>query len=87
MSEKPGWIRRVFRFIGKVVSALRQVISLIIVIFFITVIAGMFADDIQPMPEKGASISLPAVSWLTNAPTWIRLPKHSLSRTIKMPRL
>jgi phage-related protein len=76
MSEKPGWIRRVFRFIGKVVSALRQVISLIIVIFFITVIAGMFADDIQP-----------AVSWLTNAPTWIRLPKHSLSRTIKMPRL
>jgi len=60
MSEKPGWIRRVFRFIGKVVSALRQVISLIIVIFFITVIAGMFADDIQPMPEKGALYLAPS---------------------------
>jgi protease-4 len=35
-------------------------ISLIIVLFFIAVIGGMFADDIKPMPERGALYVAPS---------------------------
>ena len=61
MSEKkPGLIRRIFRFIGNVVSAIRYMISLVIVLFFIAVIGGMFVDDIKPMPERGALYLAPS---------------------------
>lgn len=61
MSEKkPGLIRKFFRFIGNVVSAIRYLISLVIVLFFIAIIGGMFADDIKPMPEHGALYLAPS---------------------------
>ena len=61
MSEKkPGLIRRIFRFIGSVVSAIRYMISLVVVLFFIAIVAGMFVDDIQPMPERGALYLAPS---------------------------
>jgi protease-4 len=61
MSEKkPGLIRRIFRFIGNVVSAIRYMISLVVVLFFIAIVAGMFVDDIQPMPERGALYLAPS---------------------------
>ena len=61
MSEKkPGLIRRIFRFIGSVVSAIRYMISLVVVLFFIAIIGGMFVDDIQPMPERGALYLAPS---------------------------
>ncbi len=60
MSKKPGVIRRVFRFIGNVVSAIRYMISLLIVVFFIAVVAGLFVDDIQPMPDRGALYLAPS---------------------------
>ena len=61
MSErKPGLIRKFFRFIGNVVSAIRYMISLVIVLFFIAIVAGMFVDDIQPMPERGALYLAPS---------------------------
>ena len=61
MSEKKtGLIRRFFRFIGNIVNAIRYMISLVIVLFFIAVIGGMFADDIKPMPERGALYLAPS---------------------------
>ncbi|ETN92107.1 Protease 4 [Gammaproteobacteria bacterium MOLA455] len=61
MSEKkPGLIRRIFRFIGSVVSAIRYMISLVVVLFFIAIIGGLFVDDIQPMPERGALYLAPS---------------------------
>ena len=61
MSEKkPGLIRRIFRFIGSVISAIRYMISLVVVLFFIAIVAGMFVDDIQPMPERGALYLAPS---------------------------
>ena len=61
MSEKkPGFIRKFFRFIGNVVSAIRYMISLVVVLFFIAIVAGMFVDDIQPMPERGALYLAPS---------------------------
>jgi len=61
MSEKkPGFIRKFFRFIGNVVSAIRYMISLVVVLFFIAVVAGMFVDDIQPMPERGVLYLAPS---------------------------
>lgn len=61
MSEKkPGLIRKFFRLIGKVVSAIRYMISLVVVLFFIAIVAGMFVDDLQPMPERGALYLAPS---------------------------
>ena len=61
MSEKkPGLIRKFFRLIGKVVSAIRYMISLVVVLFFIAIVAGVFVDDLQPMPERGALYLAPS---------------------------
>jgi protease IV len=60
MSEKIGFIRRFFRFIGSVVNVIRHLISLLFVVFFIIIIGGMFADDIQPIPDKGALYLAPS---------------------------
>ena len=60
MSEKTGLIRRVFRFLGNIISAIRSLISLIFVLFFIVIVAGLFVDDIQPMPERGALYLAPS---------------------------
>lgn len=61
MSEKkPGLIRKFFRLIGKVVSAIRYMISLVVVLFFVAIVAGVFVDDLQPMPERGALYLAPS---------------------------
>ncbi len=61
MSEKkPGLIRKFLRLIGKVISAIRYMISLVIVLFFIAIVAGVFVDDLQPMPERGALYLAPS---------------------------
>ena len=60
MSEKTGLIRRIFRFLGSIIGAIRSLISLIFVLFFIVIVAGLFVDDIQPMPERGALYLAPS---------------------------
>jgi len=60
MSEKPGVIRKVFRFIGNIISAIRYMISLAVVVFFITVVAGLFVDDLQPIPDRGTLYVAPS---------------------------
>jgi len=60
MSEKIGFIRRFFRFVGKIVSVIRHLISLAFLVLFIIIIGGMLADDIQPIPDKGALYLAPS---------------------------
>lgn len=60
MAEKPGLFRRILKFIGMLITGLRYLISLLILVFFIAVIASMFGDRLQPLPEKGALVINPS---------------------------
>jgi protease-4 len=58
--KKPGIIRRFFRLIGNIATAIRYLFSLLFVGFFLLLIVGMFAEDIQPIPDKGALYLAPS---------------------------
>ena len=61
MAEKKlGIIRRFFRLIGNIATAIRYLFSLLFVGFFLLLIVGMFAEDIQPIPDKGALYLAPS---------------------------
>ncbi|MDB2479788.1 signal peptide peptidase SppA [Porticoccaceae bacterium] len=47
-------IRRIFRFVGTVISGIRTLLGVVIFGFVLIAIAGMFADNLQPIPDKGA---------------------------------
>lgn len=52
--KKPGLIRRIFKFIGSILTVIRYTFSLLIVVVLFSVIGGMFVGNIQPVPEEGA---------------------------------
>ena len=52
--EKPGFFRRITNFFRKLVRAVRAFISFMFIAILILVIGGMFTDDLQPIPNKGA---------------------------------
>lgn len=52
--QKPGLIRRIFKFIGSILTVIRYAFSLLIVVVLFSVIGGMFVGNIQPVPEEGA---------------------------------
>ncbi|MDG1308056.1 MAG: signal peptide peptidase SppA [Porticoccaceae bacterium] len=58
--KKPGIIRRFFRFIGFIANAIRSLFGLIFVGLFVAIIVGMFADKMQPIPNKGALYLAPS---------------------------
>ena len=60
VDKKPGIIRRTFHFIGSVVNGVRTIIGLLFLGFFFLLIGGMFADNIQPMPDSGALYLAPS---------------------------
>ena len=60
MSEKKGFIRRFFHYVGKIVNVIRHLISLLFLVFFLIIIGGMFAGDIQKIPDKGALYLAPS---------------------------
>lgn len=49
-----GIIRRIFRLIGSIISGIRTLLGVVIFGFVLIAITGMFADDLQPIPDKGA---------------------------------
>ncbi|MDA8919690.1 signal peptide peptidase SppA [Porticoccaceae bacterium] len=49
-----GIIRRIFRFVGTVISGIRTLLGVVIFGFVLIAIAGMLADNLQPIPDKGA---------------------------------
>ena len=52
--KKPGLFKRAFRILGNIFTTIRNVFSFLIFGFFILTIGGMFGDNLQPIPEKGA---------------------------------
>ena len=52
--KKPGLIRRIFTFIGSALTAIRHAFSLLILVVMISVIGGMFAENLKPIPAEGA---------------------------------
>ena len=54
MSEKPGLIRRFFRLIGGLLSAVRMLVNLVFVLILIAVVMSFVQKDVQPLPEKAA---------------------------------
>jgi protease-4 len=52
--KKPGLFKRALRILGNIFTTIRNVFSFLIFGFFILTIGGMFGDNLQPIPEKGA---------------------------------
>ena len=52
--QNPSIIRRLFGFISNFFRVIRTLIGIVFTGFLIIVIAGMFANQLPPMPEKGA---------------------------------
>ena len=52
--KKPGLIRRIFTFIGSALTAVRHAFSFLILVVVISVIGGMFAENLKPVPTEGA---------------------------------
>ena len=52
--KKPGLFKRAFSGLGRIFSTIRNVFSFLIFGFFILAIGGMFGENLQPIPEKGA---------------------------------
>ena len=59
-NQNSSFIRRFFSFIGKIFKTIRIVIGIIFTGFLLLVIAGIFADQLPPMPEKGALYLAPS---------------------------
>ena len=54
MSEKPGLIRRFFRLIAGLLSAIRVLVNLVFVLILVAVIMSFVQKDLQPLPEQAA---------------------------------
>lgn len=54
MSEKPGLIRRFFRLIAGLLSAVRVLVNLVFVLILVAVIMSFVQKDVQPLPEHAA---------------------------------
>lgn len=54
MSEKPGLIRRFFRLIAGLLSAVRVLVNLVFVLMLVAVIMSFVQKDVQPLPEHAA---------------------------------
>jgi len=58
--KKVGLFKRVVNFLGKLANGFRTLISIGFVILFLVFIGGMFADNLEPLPEKGALYLAPS---------------------------
>lgn len=54
MSEKPGLIRRFFRLIAGLLSAIRVLVNLVFVLILVAVIMSFVQKDVQPLPDQAA---------------------------------
>ena len=59
-NKKQGMLRRLFGFIGTVVNGIRTLIGVVFIGFLLLMLTGLFADDIQPMPDSGALYLAPS---------------------------
>lgn len=50
--KQKGFFRKIFSFISTTVKFLRTAISLIVLLFMISIIASLFGGNVKPLPEK-----------------------------------
>ncbi|MGB2358900.1 MAG: signal peptide peptidase SppA [Porticoccaceae bacterium] len=81
-----GIIRRIFRFFGSIISAIRKLLGVVIFGFVLFAIAGMFADDLQPIPEKGA-LYLAPTGFLVDQKTYADPLEQILSQNLESETL
>lgn len=81
-----GIIRRIFRFLGSIISAIRTLLGVVIFGFVLFAIAGMFADDLQPIPEKGA-LYLAPTGFLVDQKTYADPLEQILSQNLESETL
>ena len=81
-----GIIRRIFRFFGSIISAIRTLLGVVIFGFVLFAIAGMFADDLQPIPEKGA-LYLAPTGFLVDQKTYADPLEQILSQSMESETL
>ena len=61
MSEKkPGIINRLFGLIGKILTAIRHLFTLVVVILLISGLTQIASNSVQPIPEEGALYLAPS---------------------------
>ena len=59
-NKKQGMLRRLFGFISTIVNGVRTLIGVVFIGFLLLMLTGLFADDIQPMPDSGALYLAPS---------------------------
>ena len=59
-SQNPSIIRRLFSFISNFFRVIRTLVGIVFTGLLIIVIVGMFANQLPPMPEKGALYLAPS---------------------------
>ncbi|MEZ5530162.1 MAG: signal peptide peptidase SppA [Porticoccaceae bacterium] len=69
MSEKPGLIRRFFRFIGKLVYGIRMLINLLFLLLIAVLVISLFQKEAKPLPER-AALSLTPGGFLVEQKTY-----------------
>ena len=79
-------IRRIFRFIGSIVSGIRTLLGVVIFGFVLIAIGGMFADDLQPIPDKGA-LYLAPTGFLVDQKTYADPLEKVLSQSLESETL
>lgn len=61
MSEKkPGIISRLFGFLGKILTAIRHLFTIMVVILLISGLSQIASNGVQPIPEEGALYLAPS---------------------------
>lgn len=60
VDKERGIFRRIFGFIGVLVNGVRTLVGLVFIGFLLLMLTGLFAEDIQPMPESGALYLAPS---------------------------
>ena len=71
-SEKPGLIRRFFRLIGGLLSAIRMLVNLVFVLILVVVVMSLVQKDVQPLPEQAALRVAPGGFLVEQKPMWTR---------------
>ena len=59
-TQNPSIVRRFFSFIGKFFKVIRAIIGVVFTGFLLLAIFGIFADQLPPIPQKGALYLAPS---------------------------
>ncbi|OUS13267.1 signal peptide peptidase SppA [Gammaproteobacteria bacterium 53_120_T64] len=83
-NKQAGFFRKIFSLVNTTVKFIRSAINLLILVFIITIIAGLFADNVKPLPEQ-AFLRLQPSGTLVEQLTYVEPLAHILSQGSEYP--